>query len=515
MRQLLFLWVLGWGLAGVGWGQTGPFRLARPFTSNAVLQRDHVCPVFGVDAPGTAITVHFAGQERHTTAGAAGDWRVELAPLKLSSVPQSLSITGSRQVTCTNLLVGDVWLISGQSNASFPLRSSTGGARASQAATHTLLRCWWMKESPETGPAAWTEAQLAKLTPEDYMTGGWEISAPATVGSISGVGYFFAHHLLTNLNIPIGLIDCTVGGTLALDWMPTDTINAHPQLKSIADQFLESERISPWVKTRLLQNLASWNTAGRPVPMPEHPYKPGACWRNGLANIAPFAMRGILWYQGESDADYGPAFDDDLMAQWYTDVFTQLVASWRGAWEDPELPVYFVQLPQMNRPSWPWFREAQWRCAQTLPHTAMAVAFEHGTPDDVHPPNKQPVGERLALIARALSYGQDIEWSGPQLVGSRVSGSRMVLTFSHATGGLHSSDGEPLKQFRVAGEDRRFYPALGRISGATVIVSAPEVPQPVAVRYCWVPSGPINFYNGAGLPAAPFRTDRWNASDSP
>jgi sialate O-acetylesterase len=376
-----------------------------------------------------------------------------------------------------------------------------------ETATNTLLRYWWLEESPQTDAAAWTEAEVAKLKPDTYMTGRWQVSAPATAGSLSGVGYFFTHHLLTNLNIPLGLIDCTVGGTVALAWMPPAAIQDDPRLKAIADHFPDAEGIPAWVKRRTLRNLAAWDAAGRPPPMPEHPYKPGACWRNGLANVAPFALRGILWYQGESDADYDPPFDYELMARWHTGVFTRLVTAWRTAWETPGLPVYFVQLPRMNRPSWPWFRESQWRCAQTLSNTAMAVVFEHGTPDDVHPPDKQPVGERLARIARAHSYGQDLEWSGPQLVRSRVAGDRVVLTFSHTTGGLQSSDGRPLQQFTVAGDDGRFYPASATLSGDTVTVSAPEVPEPVAVRYCWVPSGSINFYNGAGLPAAPFRTD--------
>lgn len=495
-------------------------KLARVFASNAVFQRDQPFPVFGVDVPGTAITVSFAGQTLNTTADTNGNWRVNLAPLALNASPQTLTVTGSTNIICTNILVGDVWLMSGQSNANFPLSSSTGGATAAAGATNTLLRYWWMSESPDTGTAAWTPAEVAKLTPDAYMTGSWDVSSAATAGSISAVGYFFARNILTNQNVPVGLIDCNVGGTMAQDWMPTAAMNADPRLKAIADNFLDSDMVSPWVKGRLLQNLADWNTAGRPAPMPEHPYKPGACWRNGLANVAPFAMRGILWYQGESDAEFYrvtpyDGFDYDLMARWHTDVFTKLVAAWRGAWENPSLPVYFVQLPQMNRAPWPWFRESQLKCAMTISNTAMAVAFEYGNPSDVHPVNKQPVGNRLALIARAKSYGESIEWSGPQLVSSTVSGSNIVLTFNHTTGGLVSSDGLALKQFTIAGTNRVFHAASATISGNTVTVSAPQVSQPVAVRYCWIQSGSINFYNGAGLPASPFRTDRWTTTNRP
>jgi lysophospholipase L1-like esterase len=490
-------------------------KLARVFASHAVFQRDQPFPVFGEDVPGTAITVSFDGQMLNTVADTNGNWRVNLAPLALNSSPQTLAVTGSANVICTNILVGDVWLISGQSNASFPLSSATGGATAAAGATNSLLRYWWMNEQPVTDNIVWSATDVAKLNPDDYFSGTWQVSSAATAGSISAVGYFFARHILTNQNIPVGLIDCSVGGTMAQNWMPTAATTADPRLKSVADHFLDSDMVTAFVKSRTLKNLSDWNTAGRPAPMPEHPYQPGACWRNGFANIVPFALRGVLWYQGESDADFYDPFDYDLMARWHKDVFTKLVAAWRSAWENPSLPVYSVQLPQMNRPSWPWFRESQLKCALTISNSAMAVAFEFGNPGDVHPVNKQPVGDRLALIARALSYGQNIEWSGPQLISTVLSNGAMVLKFSHTTGGLVSSDGLALKQFTIAGTNRVFYAATASISDDSLIVSAPQVPQPVAVRYAWIQSGAINFYNGAGLPASPFRTDRWTTTNRP
>ncbi len=482
-------------------------KLAKVFASHAVLQRDQVCPVFGEDTPGTNITVNFAKQTLKSTADAQGKWRVNLSPLALSTTPQTLTVTGTSTITCTNVLVGDVWLISGQSNASFPLSASTGGAAAVAASAHPLLRYWWMNEAPETNSAAWTAMELAKLTPAAYMAGNWTESGPNTAGSISAVGFYFAKNLVTTQNIPIGLIDCSVGGTMAQNWMPQAAMDAHPELKAVSEHFLASDRVPGFIKKRTLQNLATWNAAGRPSPMPLHPYVPGACWQLGLAHIAPSALRGIVWYQGESDADFYDPFDYELMARWHTEVFTALVASWRAAWENATLPVYAVQLPQMNRPSWPWFRESQLKCAQSIPHSGLAVAFEHGNPHDVHPKQKQPVGERLARIARARVYGEDIAYSGPQLVKSHAAGNTMVLTFSHTAGGLISSDGQPLKQFTIAGRDRIFHAATATIAGDTVTVSALQVPEPAAVRYAWIPSGSINFFNREGLPASPFRTD--------
>ena len=490
-------------------------KLARVFAHHAVLQRGQPCPVFGVDVPGTAISVNFAGQTLNTRADTNGRWRVTLAPMPASATPRPLAVSGSTNVTFTNILVGDVWLISGQSNADWPLSSATGGSAAIAAATNALVRYWQMAESPVTTATAWTPAEVARLNANDYFTGAWQVSSPSSAGAVSAIGYFFAREMQTNQGVPVGLIDCAVGGTLAQSWMPTDAINASPRLKAIADNFLDSDMVAAFAKTRVLQNLADWNTAGRPAPMPEHPYKPGACWRNGLALVAPFALRGVLWYQGETDADFYDPFDYDLMARWHSDAFKTLVASWRAAWENSALPVYFVQLPRLNRPSWPWFRESQLKCALTISNTAMAVAWDFGDSANVHPTQKEPVARRLALIARARSHGENIEWSGPLYRGHRVEGGNVVIEFDHATSGLLANDGQPLRLFQIAGTNRQFFAATAVISDRSLVVSAPQVPQPVAVRYAWVPDGSINFFNGSGLPASPFRTDRWTTTNRP
>jgi sialate O-acetylesterase len=327
------------------------------------------------------------------------------------------------------------------------------------------------------------------------------------------VGYYFAQNLQTNLNVPIGLIDCTVGGTMVESWLSAEVIAGNPGIKAMAEDLFGSQMTPRFIQQRLLLNLAAWDRAGRPAPMPDHPYKPGACWRLGLGQLPPIALKGVLWCQGESNADFPGTFDYDLMARWHREVFAAMVAGWRAAWEQPGLPFYFVQLPRMNRPSWPWFRESQWQCARSISNAAMAVAFEYGETANVHPVNKQPVGERLALIARAKSYGEQIEWSGPVCTSHRVLGASIVLEFDHATGGLASSDGQPLRLFEIAGTNRQFFTATAVISNQVLIVSTPQVPEPVAVRYAWVPDGSINFFNGAGLPAPPFRTDSWPAAN--
>lgn len=490
-------------------------QLGRAFSSNAVLQCEQPCPVFGVDSPGTRIEVRFAGHVLSTVTDLAGRWRVNLPRMSANRSPQTLHVSGTTEITLTNILVGDVWLISGQSNADLPLKSASGGETAIKEATNTYIRILHMDEAPKSGARPWTASEISKLNSEEYFTGSWRVSQPAAVRSVSAIGYFFARNIQTNRDVPIGLIDCTVGGTMAVSWMPPETIEWDARLRELSANFPDSEMIPPFVKCRVQQNLTEWISKGRPGPMPDHPYKPGVCWKNGLASIAPAALRGILWYQGETDTDFTSTFDFDLIERWHIDTFKALVGSWRRAWENPELPVFFVQLPQMNRPSWPWFRESQLKCAQIIHGTAMAVAFDHGNPDNVHPTAKLPVAERLALIARAKSYGENVEWSGPLLRDWKIDGDSIVLRFDHAASGLVSSDGQPLRLFAIAGIDRRFFNASATISNASVIVSAQDVAHPVAVRYAWTPSGSINFFNGAGLPASPFRTDAWITTNHP
>ena len=253
--------------------------------------------MFGTDKPGMEITVTFAGQTLRTTSDASGRWRVNLLPLRVNRSRQELTVRGSGSITLTNILVGDVWLVSGQSNARFPLKSAFGGKTAIASATNTMIRCLHCAESWSQAKV-WSSAEVRRLNPEEFFATAWRDCHPSNVGDISAIGYFFARHIQTNQNVPVGLIDCAVGGTPALSWMPAEAIGANPHFQAAADHFLESEMVAPFAKTRLLQNLNEWNSAGRPAPMPEHPYKPGACWRNGLATIAPFALRGILWYRG-------------------------------------------------------------------------------------------------------------------------------------------------------------------------------------------------------------------------
>lgn len=502
-------------LAAAGPAAAGGLSLSRVFSDNMVLQQGQTCPVFGADRPGTEVTVGFAGQRLATTAGVDGRWRVNLAPLMANTDSQTMVVVGSSRITLTNVLVGEVWLIAGQSNADWPLSSATGGGEALASATNSLIRYLHMAESPRTDAVAWSPAELARLNPQDYFSGAWQVNNASTAGAVSAIGYFFAREIAAHRKVPVGLIDCTVGGTPAVSWIPPEAINANPSLKEMADHVLQCDRVPLFARDRLLQNLAAWDKSGRPAPMPEHPYKPGACWRNGLAPIVPFALRGVLWYQGETDADFANPLDFDLLARWHTDTFKTLVTAWRSAWERSDLPVYFVQLPQMNRPSWPWFRESQAECARRIPQTAMAVAYDCGQPNNVHPPDKRPVAERLALLARRHTYGEEVEASGPTLRSCRVSDRSLILDFEHVAGGLVSSDKQPLRYFEVAGADRHFYSATALISNTTVLVSAPEVRRPVAVRYAWLPAGNVNFFNGVGLPASPFRTDQWTAVGRP
>lgn len=509
------------GLAAIGeepdQAMTGApvrLRLGRPFSHNAVFQRGREISVFGTDQPGSKITITFGSESAATTADQHGQWRLQLKPHEAERQPQQMRISGSSTIVLTNLVVGDVWLISGQSNADWPLRSAKGGAAAIAAATNTQVRVLHLAESPVTTPPAWSREQVARLHPDRFFSGNWKVSSAASVGDVSAIGYFFIQQIATNQSVPMGLIDCSVGGTPTESWIPPQEMAANARLEEMARNYLSSPMVAAFVKKRILQNLAKWDRSGRPLPMPLHPYGPSACWQLGMGLIAPFQIRGVLWYQGESNADFYDPAEFNRIADWHTDAFKTLVAGWRREFENPELPFYTVQLPLMERPSWPWFRESQARCAKEIANCALAVAYDLGTTNDVHPVDKFPVAQRLALLVRNCSYGERLEFSGPVLREWKVDGERVTLNFDHAAGGLVSRDGNPLRHFELAGQDRLFAPASAKVHGNTVELTAAGIITPVAVRYAWSPTADLNFFNGAGLPAAPFRTDNWPALNS-
>ena len=615
------------------------------FADDAVLQQGMKVPVWGRADPGEHVTVEFSGQRVSTAADADGKWLVRLAPMKAGNKPQTLTISGKNKIVLTNILVGEVWICSGQSNMEREL-----GLRAGQKP----ITDWQQEVHDASYPEIrqFYVPQTKAFAPTQTVNGHWTVCSPKTVRNFTAVGYFFGRDLHQARRVPIGLIHSSWGGTVAEAWTSETALSRWPDFagaladlkRLVADPDAARQetrdrqaawyarvdtgmKASPawsaadldtnswkpmtlpayweqagypdfdgvfwfrrtfdlpenwdgtgvelhlgavddndttWVNGLEVGATIGWNlprvyrvpgsglkpanniiavrvldtggngglwggddpmrmmvnAGGQTNPLPltgewlcrqsvsladvgwppvdnsQSPNAPTVLYNGMIAPLLPYALRGVIWYQGESNVG---------RERQYRTLFPALIADWRQAWGEGNFPFLFVQLAPFNGNT-PELREAQLLTAQHTPNAAMAVTIDCGDADDIHPAHKQPVGARLALAARALAYGEKIEYSGPVFESMKLKGPDAVLYFTHVGGGLAAKDG-PLEGFTVAGADKVFHPAQAEIQGQTVVVHSDAVPQPVAVRYGWanVPEG--NLFNRAGLPASPFRSD--------
>jgi sialate O-acetylesterase len=502
--------LLSFALAACG-AARGEVVLASPFTSHMVLQRDRAVPVWGTAAPLEKVTIAFAGQEPSAVAGADGKWRVDLAPLTASAESRLLVARGSKSpapLELSDVLVGEVWLGSGQSNMDFTLSKKvkyfagvTQEAAEIAAANYPLIRMF-------TGAAA------KSLAPQERVAGEWRVCTPETAPAFSAVGYFFARDLTREIHVPIGIVTLAFGASTAEAWIRREALRDDAKLKPLLDHFdaaVAAFRAHPpaaagAARSEDVSALPNKERRARKTGTrdPVQDQHNATVLFNGMIQpVIPYAIRGVIWYQGESivGGEAGVAL--------YPQVQETLVKDWRKLWGEGDFPFYIVQLAGQeaasNRPE---VREAQATLLALVPNTGMAVTTDIGEAKNVHPHNKQDVGDRLARIALAQVYNRPIEYSGPAYANMTVEeGRRIRISFTHVGGGLAVKGAGPLKYFEVAGADGKYAPADASLEGDTVVVSSPRVPAPTAVRYCWVnfPSG-CNFFNAAGLPAAQFRT---------
>lgn len=488
----------------------GDVSLPAVFADEMVLQRGVRAPVWGKGEPGEVVTVRIQDQKHKVTADKWGRWEVRLDRMRAGG-PHELIVSGENTLTFENVLVGEVWIAAGQSNMRMRVERSANAEAEIAAANYPRLRVCKVRAKTAQEPQYTIECK-------------WERATPETAGVFTAVGYFFARAIQRELDVPVGIIDASWGGTRAEGWMSREAIETNPAFWGLVEEW--REKIAAWdpleaerINKKL---LAEWETAceearakGEEEPRKPWPERSPATYKNRPSNIyngmvhplMPFATRGVIWYQGESNA-YAP--------QVYRTMFPALIDDWRENWEQGDFPFLFVQLasyhavePEPTESSWAEVREAQLD-ALARPNTAMAVAIDIGDADDIHPKNKQEVGRRLALAALAKVYMRELVYSGPVFDLMRVEGDRIRLTFWHVGSGLEANDGEELRCFSIAGADGKFVWAEAQIEGDTVVVSSEEVSEPVAVRYAWQDNpGEVNFYNKEGLPASPFRTDDW------
>ncbi len=448
-------------------------ELAPLFQDHAVLQREKPVPVWGRAAPGEHVSVSFAGQTVGATAGPEGRWIAVLAPLAENASGADLTVGGkTASVTLHDIVVGEVWLCSGQSNMEFAVDDGSPAYRVDNAAAEVAAARYPLIRHFKV-------ARQAAPVPMESAPGEWSPCSPQTVGRFTAVGYFFARDLFVRLGVPIGIVNSTWAGTPIEAWM------------------------SPAALASVPGSPGGRSFAGAD-PRGGDPSAPSSLFNGMIQPLLPYAIRGAVWYQGEGDAGRAPL---------YALQFPALINAWRSHFGEGDFPFLWVQLanfsPKGEGPAdqWAYLREAQAR-ALALPSTGQAVAIDIGDPANMHPRNKREVGRRLALIAKAEVYSIPVDYSGPVFSSATGEGPAIRVQFRFAADGLTAS-GRPLQSFEVAGADRVFHPASAAIRGDSVIVRSPAVAQPVAVRYAWRNAPDANLYNGAGLPAAPFRSDDW------
>ena len=472
--------------------------------SNMVLQQGAAVPVWGWAAPGEQVTVKFRGQSKQATAGADGKWMAKLDPLD-PAAPARMTIEGKgTTIELDNVLVGEVWLCSGQSNMEWRLRQSQLAEKFSAEAKYPSIRFFTVRKANRDEPVTDVEGQWVECTPEEAL-------------DFSAVGYHFGRNLHQSLGVPVGLINSSWGGTPVEAWTAKRYVEKDPEQKKLLEAYPQRVAEAQRRREQFAEAMAAHREAvakakaeGKPAPQAPRPPGnvgpgPTQLYNGMIAPLVPFAIKGAIWYQGESNAGN---------AMGYRRQFPAMIRNWREDW-GYDFPFLFVQLAnfmqrneQPEESSWAELREAQ-LMTLSLPKTGMAVIIDIGEANDIHPRNKQDVGARLALSAEKVAYGRDVVHSGPIFDSMKVEGDKVRLTFKHTGGGLAAKDGQPLKGFAVAGEDRRFAWAEAKIDGNTVVVSSAVVPNPVAVRYGWANNPEANLYNKEGLPASPFRTDDW------
>jgi sialate O-acetylesterase len=516
-------------------------KLPAIFGNNMVVQRGVALPVWGWADPGEEVYVHFEqktpdGKREEGKAVRAdkdGKWLVRMGPFELGDTAV-LTIKGlekkkdakgktppPNQVVCKNVLVGEVWICSGQSNMQWEMyRSTLDPEKSIKEANHPKIRLFQVPRK-------------TTLTPQsniDTPTGGpgkgsaeirtrWTECSAASVPNFSAVAYFFGRNLQQNLKVPIGLIDTSYGGTPAEAWtsrealLKDDTLKYYVETLDAARKNYDPEK----AKAAYEQALAKWKVAAEEAkknnkPIPKQPTlagppgtgagTPSGLYNAMIAPLAPFAIKGAIWYQGESNA--GKAYE-------YRTLFPAMIQDWRNQWKQADFPFLFVQLAPFwdgdsNGVRYAELRDAQLHTTKALKNTAMAVITDFGDEKDIHPKQKEPVGVRLAMAARALAYGEKLEYSGPVFNSKKVDGNKVILSFDQIGGGLMAK-GDKLTGFTIAGDDGQFVEADAKIEGDSVVVSSPKVENPKDVRYGWKNFMTVNLFNKEGLPATPFKTD--------
>ena len=474
-------------------GDFGGLQMSAMYSDNMVLQHGRPLTIQGKADAGEKVTVAIAGQKKKTITASNGKWQVELEPLKAGG-PYTLTVSAGKQKFIYNkVLAGEVWLCSGQSNMEFTLNAAATGRQDVPKASNSQIRLYDMKARWRTNPVEWEASVLDSLNHLQYYTDAtWTECTPETAGQFSAIAYYFGKMLQDSLQVPVGLICNAIGGSPTEAWVDRRTLEY--EFPAILRNWTQNDFIQDWVRGR-----AALNVKKSSHKFQRHPYEPCYLYESGILPLQQYPIKGVIWYQGESNAHNKDAHEK---------LFKLLVQSWRKNWKNEDMPFYYVQLSSLNRPSWPWFRDSQRQLMEEIPHTGMAVCTDKGDSLDVHPIQKQEVGARLARWALNKTYLKErIVPSGPLYRSVEFKKNLAYVSFDYAEGMKAAEEGAELKTFEMAGEDQMFYPAQAVVEGNRVKVWSDKVKEPKVVRYGWQPFTRANLVNGAGLPASTFRSD--------
>lgn len=484
-------------------------KLPSLFGNNMVLQQEQAASLWGTADPGEKVTVEVAAQKGEAVAGTDGKWKVKLPPLPPQKDPVKVTVSGKNTITLNNVLIGEVWVGAGQSNMQWSLSDTKDGAVEIPRAANPKIRLFTVKRRSSPTPLA---------DPD----GIWVECSPNSASKFSAVLYYFGRDLHKQLGRPVGLISCCWSATIIQSWSRWESLISDPESKAEAEPLiaqLDNNQKREEEKAKYEKDLAAAKAAGTKPPMRPISMIRKADWRNRpsglftgmLHTILGLPVRGVLWYQGE--------FNVHNTAQ-YSRLLPMMISDWRQQWGIGDFPFFIVQLPQngpaQTEPSssdqtWPLMREVQAKTVAKVPNTGFAVTIDTAEDGNIHPTNKEPVGQRLALLVNDQVYAnKNVAGRSPLFASSTKEGNGFRIKFSHAEGGLVTKNNGPVQGFAIAGADKKFVWAEAKISGDSVLVSSPQITEPVAVRYGWANHPITSLYNQAGLPAAPFRTDDWN-----
>ena len=473
--------------------------VAEIFTDNMLLQREEPISVWGMAAADAEVEVSFMGRVYKTRADEKGYWETRLEPQSAQASPQTLKITASgEEILLENILIGDVWLLIGQSNMEWPMSGELFFQEEVKHADNEELRYYNAQFiGKNIYGQAYTPQQREKLENKEFYEGTWEVSDSASVRGMSAVGYYFGKEINQKAGVPVGLINLAIGGAPLETFISIETLHDSKQFASkAAGNWLFNEDLPDWVRVRGRENVGEEKASNDPLG-PAHGFRPGYAFETGVAPILQMPIKGILWYQGESNAQ------EPERVKEYADLQKLMIEDYRKKWNKPELPFYWVQLSSIDTLNydshyWPEFRDEQRRLLDEVEHVGMAVSSDVGNPNDVHPRNKKAVGKRLARWALNQDYGKDIVVSGPLPRKAEFKGGKVYISFDHAEG-LHASEGNDIKGFSLDGTTQ--LPA--RAEGGKIILESPEKPE--YVYYGWSPYSEANLVNSEELPASTFK----------